>query len=383
MRPRRRSRLSRRFARAALGLPAAGIAWWLAACGPTEVLVGEAPGVSRIVAGVLATPYLPAFPYDAPTGDARGVLLGWPTGLAAFDDGSLYFADVVRRRIGRVDAAGAVAWPVGRGICNIPGPGFGIPEDVCLSTPAYLAAGADGSLYITDTRAHRVYRFDPVVGQVEVVLGTGAPGLAADGAVARTAPTDMPTGVAVGPEGALYVAEGRNHRVVRIGVDGLVAAVAGSGTVGAAGDGGPARDAQLRLPEGLAWMGDTLYVADAGNQRVRRLVRDTIFAYAGLGAPGFAGDRGPAAQALFRDPGALAVAGSLLFVADRANHRVRIIRVGPDSIDTYGGTGGATPGPDLMEIGRTAIVGPAGLAVGGRAVFVSDSGGAVVRRVVR
>jgi hypothetical protein len=62
---------------------------------------------------------------------------------------------------------------------------------------------------------------------------------------------------------------------------------------------------------------------------------------------------------------------------------VRIIRVGPDSIDTFGGTGAAAPGADLLAIGRTAVSGPAGLAAVGRAVFVGDSGGYVVRRVVR
>jgi hypothetical protein len=162
-----------------------------------------------------------------------------------------------------------------------------------------------------------------------------------------------------------------------------VAAFAGGGTFGDAGDGGLAVDAALRAPAGLAWSGDTLFVADAGNHRIRRVVRDTILAFAGLGAVGFSGDRGPAASALFRDPGIIAVDGTLLFVADRGNLRVRIIRLGADSIDTFAGTGDAAPGPDLLEAGRTAIAGPAGVAAAGRAVFVSDSGGFVVRRVVR
>jgi hypothetical protein len=96
-----------------------------------------------------------------------------------------------------------------------------------------------------------------------------------------------------------------------------------------------------------------------------------------------AGDRGPAAAALFDQPGALAAVGGLLFVADRGNHRVRVIRLGPDSVDTYAGTGSAVPGPDLAVAGRTAIAGPTGLAAAGRLLFLSDSGGHVVRRVVR
>jgi hypothetical protein len=79
----------------------------------------------------------------------------------------------------------------------------------------------------------------------------------------------------------------------------------------------------------------------------------------------------------------LTVAGTLLFVADRGNFRIRLIRVGPDSIDTFGGTGSPSPGADLLAVGATGLAGPTGVAAAGRAVFMSDSGGFVVRRVVR
>jgi hypothetical protein len=238
-------------------------------------------------------------------------------------------------------------------------------------------------LFVTDRRGHRVYAVDLGTWQVTVLLGTGTAGVAADGAPAPTAPTASPSGIAVGPDGAVYVAETGNHRVVRVGTDGRVAAYVGRGQAGDDGDGGPAVDAGLKGPVGLAWAGDTLFVSDAGNNRIRRVTAGTIEAFAGLGAAGFAGDRGPAGPALFDDPGALAVAGTLLLVADRGNHRVRIVRVGPDSIDTFAGTGSPESGPDLLEAGRTGIAGPTGLATAGRAVFLSDSGGYVVRRVIR
>jgi hypothetical protein len=228
-----------------------------------------------------------------------------------------------------------------------------------------------------------VYRVDLVAPQVAVALGTGTAGLAADGATAALAPTDTPEDLAVGPDGAVYVSERRNHRVVRLDPGGTVTGFAGSGIAGDAGDGGPARDAAFRNPAGIAWLGDTLYVVDAGNQRVRRVAGGIVTAYAGIGAPGFAGDRGPALAALFRDPGRLAAVGGLLLVADRGNHRIRVIRVGADSIDTFGGTGEPAAGPDLLAIGSTALLGPAGLAAAGRVVLVGDSGGYVVRRVVR
>jgi hypothetical protein len=369
--------------RAAHGIWLVGLLAWGAGCGTTEVVVGEAPGVARIVAGVLGETHTFSFPDSAPPGRATALPIGSPAGIVGREDGSFLFADPIRRRIGAVTADGELSWPVGRGFCGTPGPAGTDPRAVCLSLPVGLALAGDGTLLVADAGGHRVYRFYPASDAIEVVLGTGSQGVAADGAVAAQAPTGKPTAVAVGPDGALYVSEATNHRVVRVGADGLVAAFAGRGTPGDAGDGGPAIEAALRSPAGLAWSGDTLFVADAGNHRIRRIVRDTIQAFAGLGALGFAGDRGPAAAALFRSPGMLAVGGALLFVADRGNNRLRLIRLGPDSIDTFAGTGVAAPGPDLLDAGRTAIAGPTGVAVGGRAVFVSDSGGFVVRRIVR
>ncbi|MDH4045343.1 MAG: hypothetical protein OEY20_05735 [Gemmatimonadota bacterium] len=365
------------------GICLVGLLPWLAGCGATEVVVGEAAGVARVVAGVLGETHAISFPDTAPPARATAFPIGSPTGVVGREDGGFVFADGYRRRIGAVSPDGELTWPVGRGACGAVGTPGTDPRSLCLVYPTDVAAAPDGALLIADLGGHRVYRFDPAADRVSVVLGTGTAGLADDGAVAAESPTARPAAVAIGPDNALYVVEAGNHRVVRIGADGKVGTFAGRGTAGDAGDGGPAPEAALRGPEGLAWSGDTAFVSDAGNHRIRRVVGDTIWAFAGLGAEGFAGDRGPAAAALFRKPGALAVGGTLLFVADRGNYRVRLIRLGPDSIDTFAGTGAAVPGPDLFEAGRTAIAGPAGVAAAGRAVFVSDSGGYVVRRIIR
>lgn len=363
-------------------LPLLAVLGGAVGCGTTEVVVGEAPGVARVVAGVLGVAHVLTLPDTASGGLATAQPIGIPAGLIGWDDGRFAFADRLRRRVGLVSAAGELTWPAGRGACGVPGSGLPDARALCLDEPDALAPG-DGVLFLTDRRGHRVYVIDMAANRASVVIGTGAAGTAPEGAAASTAPTAWPAAVSVGPDGAVYVAESGNHRVVRVGADGLLSVVAGRGESGDDGDGGPARLAALRSPAGLAWRGDTLYVADGGSHRVRRVVRDTIRAFAGLGARGFAGDRGPAAAALFDEPGALAAVGGLLFVADRGNHRVRVIRLGPDSVDTYAGTGSAAPGADLMEAGRTAIAGPTGVAAAGRVLFLSDSGGHVVRRVVR
>lgn len=355
-----------------------------AACGPTEVLVGDAPGVARVVAGTLgARAHVSVIADNPPTGDALTIAIGIPEGVAAEPDGSFFFADALRRRIGHVSADGQLTWPIGRGTCGFPGPGGTDPAGVCLAAPGGLALAPDGSLVFADPKADYVYRVSANLKRATVLLGTGTPGIAASGAVGNRSPTNRPTAVAIGPDGLVYVAEANNHRVVRIDSSGTIAVVAGNGTQGDSGDGGPAAKARLSLPQGLAWMGDTLYIADTGNERIRRVIHDSLFPYAGVGAAGFAGDGKAATEALFRQPTWMAVQGTLLFVADQGNQRIRVIRVGPDSILTYGGTGAAESGPDFLEIARTGLAGPAGLAAAGRAVFIADSGGAVIRRVIR
>jgi len=362
----------------------AGVPWLVTACGPTEVVVGEAQGVARVVVGVLGMTHQLAFPDVADSGVATEQAIGSPGGLVASEDGSFFFVDRSRRRIGEVSAEGELTWPIGRGACGTAFTAGTTPANLCLDEPYDIIRDAPGALLVSDHGGHRVYRVDLAADAVEAFLGTGAPGAALDGSDASSAPTYYPGSLALGPNGAVYVAESGNHRIVRVRTDGTVEVVAGAAdTAGERGDGGPAVEALLRDPSGLVWMGDTLFVADGGANRIRRIVNDTIYAYAGLGAPGFAGDRGAAAAALFRDPGPMVVIGSLLLVADRGNFRVRVIRVGPDSIDSFAGTGQAAPGPDELDIGRTAIAGPVGLAAAGRAVFLSDSGGYVVRRVIR
>ncbi|HEY2825321.1 MAG TPA: hypothetical protein VGI83_07230, partial [Gemmatimonadales bacterium] len=213
--------------------------------------------------------------------------------------------------------------------------------------------------------------------------GTGAAGVATDGAAASSAPLTTPNDVAVAPDGTYYIVETQNHRVLKVRPDGLLFVAAGVGTFGDSGDGGPARSAQLALPEGIALMGDTLYIADTENSRVRRVIHDTIQGYAGVGAAGFSGDGHSVSLALLDHPSSLAAAPGLLFVADRGNHRLRLIRVGPDSITTFAGTGATAPGADLQEAGRTSIALPAGVTVAGRAVYFTDEDQHVIRRVVR
>ena len=171
--------------------------------------------------------------------------------------------------------------------------------------PQGIAVGPDGSLYIADSYNHRIRRVGPD-GIITTVAGTDVPGFGGDGGPATQATLDYPQGIAVGPDGSLYIADSGNNRIRRVGPDGIITTVAGTdGSQGFGGDGGPATQARLAGPWGIAFGPDgSLYIADSGNQRIRRVGPDGIITtVAGTGQSGFSGDGGPATQARLIGPG--------------------------------------------------------------------------------
>jgi hypothetical protein len=352
------------------------------ACGPSEVLLGDTQGVSRVVAGVLAVRAATLSAVE--NGPARETPLSIPVGVALAPDGGFWLSDRLIRRVAHVSLAGELRWVLGGGInCGLPRPGPGTPAGLCLAEPGALALLPDGRLVIADPEGHRVYTFDPTDSTVAVLIGTGAEASGADGAVAASAPVFAPAGLAVGADGSVYIAERRGNRVVRVTPEGQLQVVAGTGVPGDAGDGGPATAAELRFPAGVAIFGDTLYIADTQNHRIRRVVGGQIEALAGLGREGYGGDRRGAGEAVFRRPTHLLAVPGLLFITDSGNDRIRVIRLAADSIDTWAGTGAREPGGDLLEPARTSVSGPQDLSAFGRTILFADSGSFVVRRVIR
>ncbi|HEX6548691.1 MAG TPA: LuxR C-terminal-related transcriptional regulator [Candidatus Dormibacteraeota bacterium] len=198
-----------------------------------------------------------------------------------------------------------------------------------LWTPIGLAADPlTGDLYLTSMLGHSVWRLSN--GALSRFAGTGTAGFAGDGLAAISAQFTEPTGLAFDRAGNLFVADTGNNRVSRIDrATGIITTIAGSDSIyGYSGDGGPGTRARLALPMGLAVdaAGD-LFIADTENNRVRRVDRQgVITTIAGTGTAGFGGDGGPAIDAHLWGPNALAVSGADLLVSDSANNRVRRIR---------------------------------------------------------
>lgn len=256
-------------------------------------------------------------------GPASGAEFADPRGLA-FADGSLYIADHYHSMIRRITADGTVTTFVGSN-----GSGFG-GDDGPAARAKLLAArgvgvGNDGALYIADSENHRIRRASN--GIVTTVAGNGIAGFGGDELPAEDAFLSKPEAVAVTADGVLYIADTANHRIRRVDASGTITTVAGTGEPAFRGEGEPAKDAALNLPTGLAvGPGGELYVADLGNNRIRKIAGGTITTVAGDGRSGYSGDGGQARRASLNSPYGVGLKpdGTVVF-SDSGNNQVRTV----------------------------------------------------------
>ncbi len=221
--------------------------------------------------------------------------------------------------------------------------------------------------------------------RIDTYAGTGVAGFSGDSGPAAAAQFNRPTAIAYGPAGELYVADNFNSRIRMIAWDGTVTTVAGTGSNGYSGDGGPATSAKIFAPTALATDSTgNLYIADQGNQRVREVdTSGTITTIAGTGVAGFSGDGGPATSAQIDGPTGLAVDGSgSVYVSDTNNQRVRKID-SSGTITTFAGDGSGVYGGDGGPAAAAGLRYPKGLAfdkIHGD-LYIADSGTSRVRKV--
>ncbi len=257
--------------------------------------------------------------------------LAGPSGLAFDPAGNLYLTDV--STIKRIDPAGTITTIAGTGVQGSTGDG-GPAIDAQIGA-ATLAIGPDGSLYFDDTNRYRT--IDPA-GVIHAFAGTGATGFSGDGGSATEATFgNWPygqVGVAVAPDGSVYLGDGGNYRIRKVDPSGTISTVVGTGIPGHSGDAGPAVDATIESsPYGLAvdTAGD-LYVADWNNGDVRKVDATgiiTTVAGSGVGQLNgtghYSGDCGPATEAQLNGPTSVVDRDGALLIGDSANHRIRMV----------------------------------------------------------
>ncbi len=253
--------------------------------------------------------------------------------IAADSQGNLYLADAWNNRIRKIGANGIITTIVGTGEPGYSGDG-GAATSAKLNCPRGLAVDGQGNIFISDSGNSRVRKISSG-GTITTLAGTGTAGFSGDGGPAKSAQIGYPRGLAVKAGGALYFSDGLNFRVRMISPDGTISTVAGMGAHGTSGDGGPATNATIGLVQSLSLdPGGNLYFTDVYTNRVRKVTPGGIISTV-------AGNSGTGFSAQFGFPRGLAVdAQGRTYVADSMNHRLK--RILPDGqISTVAGTGTA------------------------------------------
>lgn len=251
-----------------------------------------------------------------------------PFDAVADKQGNVFILDTSHQRIRKVDSTGRITSYAGLGRHGL-FLGNGDAANAYFSDPVGLAVGPNGDLFVADTFNHRVYKIDQTR-SLSLVAGTGDPGFSGDGQDAKLAQLMRPTGLFVTQEGEIIIADQGNQRIRRVSTIGTITTIAGNGNHGFGGDGGLATLATLADPTGV-WMSalGELLIADRSNHRIRRVDSvGVIQTIAGDGNPGFGGDGGLAVDAHLNIPSRVIMdENGFTYICDRGNSRIR--RVDP------------------------------------------------------
>jgi uncharacterized protein (TIGR03437 family) len=268
-------------------------------------------------------------------GPATSSPLAYPYGVTVDSARNLYIAEVSGRRVRKV-SNGVITTVAGTGTAGFSGDG-GPATSAQLGQPYDVAMDSTGNLYIADAGADRIRKVS--AGIITTVAGNGTAGYGGDNGSAASAQLNGPNSVAVDPAGNLYIADTGNNCIRKVS-NGVITTVAGNGTAGFSGDNGPATAAQLNAPLGVALdSSGNLYIADGRNYRIRKVSNGVIATVAGNGTGGFSGDNGPATSAQLNVPAAIALdSAGALYVAD--NFRLRKVSNGVISTVAGNGTSG-------------------------------------------
>jgi TonB family protein len=307
----------------------------------------------------------PGFSGDG--GPAASAQLRNPFDIAIDVAGNLFIADSGNSRIRKVAADGVITTVAGNGTTGFSGDG-GPAIGAKLNNPRGIAIDATGNLYISDTGNARIRKV-ATTGVITTISGNGTTAIPGEDGPAIQAKLRSPYGVVLDKAGNLYFAEMGGQRVRRISTDGQITTVAGNGTRGSSGDGRPATAAQFQGPLGVALdTMDNLYIAEADGYRIRQMTKDGIIStIAGNGTRGSGGDGGPPLGAQLDSPLRVAVGSSgNLYIVDAGAQRLRVISQG--QIRDVPGTGKIaspinTASNTFILFGDPKLIAPVGGAV--------------------
>ncbi|MFG0296376.1 MAG: hypothetical protein ACF8PG_10750 [Maioricimonas sp. JB045] len=309
-----------------------------------------------------------------------------PYGLVVGPDGALYVCEIAGHVIRRIDAkTGQATTVVGNGKKGNDGDG-GPATEASVDEPYEIRFDAEGNLYFVDMKSDVVRRVDARTGIITTVAGNGTHGFSGDGGPATKAQMNRPHSIALDGEGKLYICDIGNHRVRRVDLkSGIISTFAGTGERKPTPDGAPIDGTSLNGPRALDFHPDyglvlalrewnAVYRVDLANNRFVHI--------GGTGRKGYTGDGGPAKQATLSGPKGIAFGpGGDIFLADTESHTIRVIRAADGRIETIVGNGKRGDGPDGDPSG-CRLARPHGVFVDGDGnVYIGDSENYRVRKL--
>jgi len=267
--------------------------------------------------------------YAGDGGPVAAALLDEPYEIAFDKAGDLFFCDRLDHVVRRIDRkTNFISTVAGTGKEGYGGDG-GPAVQAQLRQPHSIAFAPDGRLLICDILNFRIRSLDLTTGLIATWAGTGQRGTASEGAAFATTPLDGPRALAIDRAGNYYLALREGNAIYRLDAkSGRLFRFAGTGEKGFTGDGGDARSAKLSGPKGVAVAPDgSLYIADTENHAIRRVDRSgVITTVAGTGERGDGPDGDPKKAGLGRPHGVFVDAAGVLYIADTENHRIRVLK---------------------------------------------------------
>ncbi|HMJ67356.1 MAG TPA: hypothetical protein VK508_00590 [Cyclobacteriaceae bacterium] len=264
--------------------------------------------------------------YSGDGGPATSAHLNVPIWVVADANGNVYINDAANLVLRKVNANGVITTFAGKPELGYAGDN-GPATEARFNNPTGLAVDAEGNLYVADSHNH-VIRKISTTGNITTIAGIPEQaGYSGDGGPATAARLNEPSGIAIDVDGTMYITD--NSAVIRKISGGTITTIAGTGNGGFSGDGGPAIEATLLFPKGIAIAKDgSIVFADNGNSRIRRISGDGIIdTIAGTGSFGYSGDGGPAIEAEIANPQGMAVdADGNIYFTEAQNSVVRVIR---------------------------------------------------------
>ncbi len=346
--------------------------------GPLTALI---PGIITTIAGIGTAGY---------TGDgsaATASQLNTPSRVAVDFAGNVYIVDVGNNVIRKVSATtGIITTVAGNGTGGYNGDGIAATSAE-LSNPLAVTVDGAGNLFITDANNQRIREVVNTTGLIQTVAGNGTNGFAGDGGLATSAALSNPWETALDQAGNLYIADGSNSRLRMVNAaTGVITTIAGTGAVSFSGDGGQATAAGLRYPGAIALdQHGNIVFSDSFDKRIRTIsaLTGVVNTVAGTGSPGYSGDGGPATSAQIGViQGVVLDSAGNIYLADAANSRIRRVDALTNTITTIAGNGIVGYAGDGGSATSAALNSPYHVAIDAKGnLYIADPVANVIRKI--